>query len=102
MARNWSLPLALAPCLALAADPPPSPALIQIGSAYVAKQYCSCLFVAGRSEGSCRAEFKPQIDLAKVAVDNSGLPDRAKVSVTMPGAVAVAGYSRRFGCVLEK
>ena len=85
MARKRNLIAALAlialiPGLAVAADAPPpaakavaptlpSPALVQIGSAYVAKQLCSCLFVAGRSEASCRPEFKPQIDAAKVVVD---------------------------------
>lgn len=108
MTRNFSgLPaaaaaLALLPAAAGRTDPLPSPAVIRIGAAYVAKQYCSCLFVAARSETSCRAEFKPQIDMAQVAVDRAGMPERAKVAVTMPGVIAEASYSRRYGCVLVK
>ena len=94
--------LALTPALSGAVEAPPSPALMQIGSAYVAKQFCSCLFVAGRSEASCRAEFKPQIDSAGVAIDRDGLPGRARVSVTLQTTTAKATYSRRYGCVLEK
>ena len=92
----------IAPALCVAAEGLPSPAVVQIGSAYVAKQYCSCLFVVGRSEASCRAEFKPQIDMAKVEVDRAGLPASAKVSVTLLTTTALATYDRRYGCVLEK
>lgn len=93
---------ALLPAFCGAADALPSPALIQIGSAYVAKQFCSCLFVAARPESACRAEFKPQIDSAKVVIDRDGLPERGKVSVTLLTTTAEAIYSRRYGCVLAK
>lgn len=92
----------LVPAFCGAADALPSPALVQIGSAYVAKQFCSCLFVAARPESSCRAEFKPQIDMARVAVDRGALPERGKVSVTLLTTTAEATYSRRYGCVLAK
>jgi hypothetical protein len=97
--------LALAP-MAHAADAPPpappSPAVVKIGAAYVAKQFCSCLFLTGRSETSCRAEFKPQIDAAKVDIDRHSLPARAKVGVTLGPILAEAAYSHRYGCVLVK
>ncbi len=93
---------ALLPVLCGAADALPSPALVQIGSAYVAKQFCSCLFVAARSESSCRAEFKPQIDPARVVIERDGLPERGKVNVTLLTTTAQATYSRRYGCVLAK
>ena len=97
-----ALVAALSPVAARAAESPPSAATLQIGSAYVAKQLCSCLFVAGRTETSCRAEFKPQVDLAKVAVDRSALPERGRVSVSLLATTAEATYNRRFGCVLAK
>jgi hypothetical protein len=75
---------------------------VRIGAAYVAKQFCSCLFLTGRSETSCRAEFKPQIDTAKVEIDRGGLPERGKVGVSLGPVVADATYSRRYGCVLAK
>ena len=34
-------------------------ATARIGTAYVAKQTCSCLFVAGRPADSCRTDFDP-------------------------------------------
>ena len=92
--------------MARAADAPPpaqpSPAVVKIGAAYVAKQFCSCLFLTGRSETSCRAEFKPQIDQARVAIDRRGLPARAKVGLALGPILAEATYSRRYGCVLAK
>ena len=94
--------LALGPALCGAADTLPSPAVVQIGSAYLAKQLCSCLFVAARPESSCRAEFRPQIDPARVAIDRGGLPDRARVTVTLLTTAAEATYSRRYGCVLAR
>jgi hypothetical protein len=81
---------------------PPSPAVVKIGAAYVAKQFCSCLFLTGRSETSCRAEFKPQIDAAKVDIDRRGLPAQAKVGVALGPILAEATYSRKYGCVLVK
>jgi hypothetical protein len=75
---------------------------VRIGAAYVAKQFCSCLFLTGRSETSCRAEFKPQIDTAKVEIDRHALPERGKVGVSLGPVVAEAAYSRRYGCVLAK
>jgi len=89
---------------AAASAPPPSapPPIIQIGSAYFAKQLCSCLFVVGRSELSCRAEFKPQIESFKITIDRSGAPASASVSASLGPVVAVATFARRFGCVLAK
>ena len=111
MGSNWfglvlaAAALAMAPMTRAADAPPsapPSPAVVKIGAAYVAKQLCSCLFLTGRSETSCRAEFKPQIDQAQVAIDRRGLPARAKVGLTLGPILAQASYSRRYGCVLVK
>ena len=83
--------------------PTAPPPIIQIGSAYVAKQMCSCLFVAGRSEASCRPEFKGQgIGSFTVVADRSQLPARASVTATLGKLVAEARYSRRYGCSITK
>jgi hypothetical protein len=81
----------------------PSPAVIRIGAAYLAKQLCSCVLVAHRSEASCRPEFKAQqIGLARLAIDRDGLPERATVRVSLLTTTAEAAYSRPYGCVLVK
>ncbi len=93
--------------LAAAADAPPPPSaapppIVQIGSAYFAKQFCSCLFVVGRSEASCHAEFKPLIDSFKITVDRSGLPQSAKVATRLGAVAGEATWNRRYGCVLSR
>jgi hypothetical protein len=81
----------------------PSPAVIRIGAAYLAKQVCSCVLVAHRAEAACRPEFKAQkIGLAKLAIDRDGLPERAMVRVSLLTTTAQAAYSRAYGCVLVK
>ena len=80
--------------------PPP---IVQIGPAYIAKQMCSCLFVAGRSEASCRPEFNSfGIGSFIVVADRSQLPARASVTATLGKRVAEARYSRRYGCSITK
>ena len=86
----------------IAAAETPSPAVIQIGAAYVAKQYCSCLLVTGRSASSCHAEFKPNIDLFTVTIDRSRLPRAATVTLRAGQAISVVKYSRRFGCMIAR
>ena len=36
-------------------------ALARIGTAFAAKQTCSCLFVSGRSLNSCRRDYNPDV-----------------------------------------
>ena len=82
--------------------PAPPPPIVQIGAAYIAKQVCSCLFVVGRSESSCRAEFKPDIDHFTVAMDRAGLPASGKVTASLGPVVGEATYAQRFGCVVAR
>jgi hypothetical protein len=83
---------------AFAAQPAAPPAIVTIGANYVAKQLCSCLFVAGRPETSCRAEFKPRIDIFQIGIDRQGLPARASVTASLGPAEAHAIYERPYGC----
>ncbi|MEO7026552.1 MAG: hypothetical protein ABI056_03265 [Caulobacteraceae bacterium] len=109
---GWMAALAAcAPPFAAAAAPPSPappapapapPAIVQIGSAYFAKQMCSCLFVAGRAEASCRAEFKPRMDVFKIAIDRSPRPRAASVTASLGPVSALATFDPRYGCVLVK
>ncbi len=83
--------------------PSAPPPILQIGSAYIAKQMCSCLFVAGRTEASCRPEFKALgIDAFTVTADRSRLPASASVTASRGTLVAQARYTRRYGCSITK
>ncbi len=74
----------------------------RIGAVYVAKQYCSCLFVAGRSDRSCRAEFEPDIDRFSLSVDRSRLPARARVSARLAVFSGEATYADGYGCSVSR
>lgn len=73
-------------------------AYASIGGTYIAKQYCSCLFVTGRSEASCRAEFQPDIGKFKLQVDRSKLPARASVTARLLMFHGRATYADGYGC----
>lgn len=106
MRCNWrSVALTGALLLAgpgLAGAATPAPPIVQIGSAYIAKQLCSCLFVVGRGEASCRAEFKPDIDPFTVVVDRAALPARARVTASLGPVTGEATFSPGFGCVVAR
>lgn len=77
----------------------------RVGTAYLAKQYCSCRFVAGRSDQSCHAEFKPDIDHFQLKIEQSpaaGAPTSASVRAQMLVWSGEARFSKGFGCSLVK
>jgi hypothetical protein len=74
----------------------------ELGTTYIAKQLCSCVFVTGRTEASCRAEFKPDIDKMSAVIDRSGGPSRGKVSVRLAVFSGEAEYDEGFGCKITK
>ena len=43
--------------------------LFVLGSAFAAKQTCSCLWVAGRTEDECRAWVRVSPDVARAKID---------------------------------
>jgi hypothetical protein len=73
-----------------------------IGGTYIAKQYCSCLFVTGRGEASCRAELQPDIGKFTIAVDRSRLPATAGVSARLMSFEGRASYAEGYGCTVSK
>jgi hypothetical protein len=70
-------------------------ATARIGAAYVAKQTCSCLFVAGRPIDSCRKDYDP------AAVEPLTIePSSSSVEVSALGGLvsATAEFEQGFGC----
>jgi hypothetical protein len=70
-------------------------ATAHMGATYVAKQTCSCLFVAKRSEDSCRTDYNPT-DLEQLEVR----PGASDVTVTALGGLISgrAEFDQGFGC----
>jgi hypothetical protein len=70
-------------------------ATAKIGTVYVAKQTCSCLFVAGRPMDSCRTDYDPAaIKPLTVEPSDSGV----KVSALAGLVSAQAQFEPGFGC----
>jgi hypothetical protein len=70
-------------------------ATARIGTTYVAKQTCSCLFVAGRPPDSCRTDFDPQA-LQPLEIVAGG----SNVTVSALGGLisARAEFEKDYGC----
>lgn len=70
-------------------------ATAKIGTVYVAKQTCSCLFVAGRPLESCRTDYDPAaLEPLTVETSDSGV----KVSALAGLVSAQAKFEPGFGC----
>jgi hypothetical protein len=70
-------------------------ATAKIGTVYVAKQTCSCLFVAGRPMESCRTDYDPEA-IKPLTVETT---DRSvKVSALAGLISAQADFEPGFGC----
>lgn len=68
-----------------------------IGTAYVAKQTCSCLFVARRSMQSCKTDY----NAADVEpLEWKTMPDRVQVSALAGLISATALFEAGYGCHL--
>ena len=70
-------------------------AAARVGTTYVAKQTCSCLFVAGRSPESCRTDFDDEA-LGSLDVVSS----KSSVTVTALGGLisSRAEFEQGYGC----
>ncbi|NNL68021.1 MAG: hypothetical protein HKP30_17365 [Myxococcales bacterium] len=55
--------------------------MAEVGVGYVAKQVCSCLYVAERALEACRADLLPSMDRIQASV----LPDRQGVRASLLG-----------------
>jgi hypothetical protein len=69
----------------------------QLGTAYVAKQTCSCMFVAGRTAQSCSGDYDPQAaGLISVKTEQSSVTASALAGLLSRRAEFETG----FGCHL--
>jgi len=69
----------------------------EIGTTYIAKQLCSCVFLTGRTDASCHAEFEPDIDRMSVRIDHA----KGRVSARLAIFANSASYSPQYGCRIE-
>lgn len=73
--------------------------LLPLASGFAAKEACSCLFVAGRTEAECRAWVKVDPAVASLRIDAA---HHRVVAHALGLAPAVATWEGpRHGCVLE-
>lgn len=98
--RRWIVGAALAlVLLAAAVVLPRLRSMAYVGAGYVAKQVCSCLFVAERSEAGCRADLRPDIaERVSFELTPDGAGVRARASVL---ATRVARHHPGRGCTLR-
>jgi hypothetical protein len=74
----------------------------RIGTTYIARQYCSCVFVSARSEASCRRDLAPDVKWFDIITDHAGSPERGQVKARLALFSARATYKRGFGCAVAK
>jgi hypothetical protein len=67
----------------------------KLGTVYVAKQTCSCLFVAGRPMDSCRTDYDPAA-IKPLTVEK--LEHGVKVTALGGIVSAQAQFEQGFGC----
>ncbi len=70
----------------------------QAGTAYAAKNTCSCRYLAGRDINSCQTDFIPGMETIFVSDDEAEREVTAFVPLV---ASATARFDEEFGCVLE-
>lgn len=76
----------------------PTRRAVDIGAGILAKQICSCVYVASRALDDCRADQFPSTDPIRVELQS----DRQRVRAWLPAlGERFAGYREDFGCSLE-
>ncbi|MGH2898622.1 MAG: hypothetical protein ACRDMZ_08100 [Solirubrobacteraceae bacterium] len=76
---------------------PRARALSRLGTGYVAKQMCSCMFVDGREYASCRPDIPASMDRVETEILTTPPGVRAKVRFL---AEREAHYDPDTGCTL--
>lgn len=76
----------------------PLQAAVDVGAAMLAKQICSCVYVADRELADCRADQFASMDQIQIEV----LRDEGRVRAWVPAlGERTAIYRDGFGCTLE-
>lgn len=71
---------------------------VAIGTAMLAKQVCSCVYIANRSVADCRADQFATMDAIELEV----LREQERVRAWVPGfGERTAAHREGFGCALE-
>lgn len=70
--------------------------MADVGAGYVAKEMCSCLYVAERGFAACRADIPSSMD----RIDAERLADRPGVRARVLGLERVAVHTPGAGCRL--
>ncbi len=76
----------------------PTRRAVDIGAAMLAKQICSCVYVASRELADCRADQFSSMDPIRVELQR----DQQRVRAWLPAlGERFAAYREGFGCALE-
>ncbi len=76
----------------------PTRTAVDIGAAMLAKQMCSCVYVANRDLADCRADQFPSMDPIELEI----LRDQERVRAWVPGlGERTAIHREGLGCTLE-
>lgn len=70
----------------------------EAGTAYGAKNACSCRYIAGRSMESCKEDFIPGMEAVFLSEDEGQMSVTAYAPLV---TTTTAQYREGFGCVLE-
>lgn len=100
--RRWLIAGAVALVAALALGCSHLTRWPSTGAVYVAKQMCSCLFLTGRTEQSCRTDFGDYMKLYTVRIDRADLPRSARVTTALAGFRGEAVYEEGYGCRIAR
>ena len=79
-------------------------AFAEVAAAYVAKQTCSCRFVAEREMASCLTDFTQdvsQLDVSETTTDANGTSEQTVTASALGLISATAVHQPGLGCVLR-
>lgn len=76
----------------------PTREAVGIGAAMLAKQMCTCMFVAGRAQDACRADQMASLDPIQAEVTSE--PQGVRAFISGLGERS-AVHSKEYGCTLQ-